>query len=152
VARLDFDLDAFLARPFTARLATARPAVRPVWYLWEDERFFILVGPWNRVPADVTADPRVALVVDTCDLITGECLQVVARGTGELVPYDQARARRKLVRYLGPDPARWDERFRLYLTDAPEAQLLRVTPTSLSARDLSFGPSLDVDGRSPPPT
>ncbi|HLN15956.1 MAG TPA: pyridoxamine 5'-phosphate oxidase family protein [Acidimicrobiales bacterium] len=152
MARLDFDHDAFLARPLTARLATARPAVRPVWYLWEEERFWILVGPWNHVPADVAADPRVALVVDTCDLVTGECRQVVCRGEGELVPYEQARARRKLERYLGPDPGRWDERFRLYLSDAPDAQLLRITSTFLTARDLSFVPSLDSGGSSPAPT
>jgi len=142
MSRRDFDVDEFLAKPLTARLATARPAVRPVWYLWEAGCFWILAGPWNNLPADVAADPNVAIVIDTCDLATGECLQVTARGHGELTAYDRERARRKLERYLGPDVALWDERFRLYLSESPDAQLLRITPSVLNARDLSFTPSL----------
>ncbi|MGH9028958.1 MAG: pyridoxamine 5'-phosphate oxidase family protein [Acidimicrobiales bacterium] len=75
----DFDVERFLVRPLTARLATGggsgRTAVRPVWYLWEEGRSWILVGAWNRIPSEVEADPDVALVVDTCDLFSGECLQ-----------------------------------------------------------------------------
>jgi hypothetical protein len=92
VGRRDFDVDRFLARPLTARLATARPAVRPVWYLWEDDRFWILIGPWNRILSDVTADGNVASTVDTCDLATGECLQVIVRGHGEVVAFDTSAA------------------------------------------------------------
>jgi nitroimidazol reductase NimA-like FMN-containing flavoprotein (pyridoxamine 5'-phosphate oxidase superfamily) len=142
MTRRDFDIDHFLARPLTARLATARPAVRPVWYLWEEERFWILTGPWSQVPVDVADDPRVALGVDTCELSTGECLQVVALGHSEQVPYDRERARRKLERYLGPDPDSWDPRFQWYLSEEPEARLLSIRPTRLTAKDLSFLPSL----------
>jgi nitroimidazol reductase NimA-like FMN-containing flavoprotein (pyridoxamine 5'-phosphate oxidase superfamily) len=142
VSRRDFDIDEFLAQPLTARLATARPAVRPVWYVWEEERFWILAGPWNNLPADVAADPNVAVVVDTCDVVTGACLQVTARGRAALTPYDPARARRKLERYLGSDIEAWDHRFRMYLSDSPDAQLLMIVPATLNARDLSFTPSL----------
>ena len=138
VTERDFDVDRFLARALTARLATTRPGVRPVWFLWEDGRFWILVGPWNRIVLDVIADPNVALVVDTCDLTTGECLQVVVRGRGELVPFDHDRGARMMERYVGPDHSAWDPRFRRYLTDEPEARWLLVIPTSLVARDLSF--------------
>jgi len=141
VASADFDVDLFLSRPLTARLATARPAVRPVWYLWEEERFWTIVGPWNRIVSDVLASPDVAIVVDTCDLTTGECLQVVARGVGEVVSYDPDRGRRKLERYLGPDLSSWDERFVRYLTPEPQARLLPVPPGTLAARDVSFAPS-----------
>jgi hypothetical protein len=141
MAQRDFDVDQFLARPLTARLATARPAVRPVWYLWEEEKFWILTGPWSEVPSEVLADPRVALVIDTCDLATGECLQVVTRGRGDVSPFDADRGRRKLERYLGPDLNGWDDRFRQYLSDEPEARWLTVTPTWLAAKDLSFVPS-----------
>ena len=136
-----FDVEAFLARPLVARLATAGPAVRPVWYLWEDGSFWILVGPWNRIPADVAADPGVAVVVDSCDLRTGECLQVLGHGVGTLEPFTPDRGARMLERYLGTVPEAWDVRFRSYLTDAPEARWLQIEPTSLSARDLSFTPS-----------
>jgi hypothetical protein len=74
---------------------------------------------------------------------------VVARGVGELVPYDPDRGRRNLERYLGPDVSSWDERFVRYLTDEPEARWLRVTPVTLSARDLSFAPSLGAGATGP---
>jgi hypothetical protein len=34
-----FDVDAFLAQPLTARVATSGPTVRPTWYLWEEGAF-----------------------------------------------------------------------------------------------------------------
>jgi hypothetical protein len=73
---------------------------------------------------------RSALVIDTCDPATGECLQVVARGNGELFPFDQRRGQRKLERYLGSDPSSWDPRFRRYLSREPDALWLRVAPLS----------------------
>jgi Pyridoxamine 5'-phosphate oxidase len=144
--RLDFDVDEFLTRPLTAHLATARPAVRPVWYLWEESRFWILTGPWSRVPEEVSRNPEVALVIDSCDPATGECLQVVARGRGELRPFDPERGQRKLERYLGSDLSSWDPRFRRYLSHQQDPLWLTIAPRSLTAQDLSFVPS------EPPPT
>jgi hypothetical protein len=31
-----FDVAAFLAKPLVARVATAGPTARPVWFLWEE--------------------------------------------------------------------------------------------------------------------
>jgi nitroimidazol reductase NimA-like FMN-containing flavoprotein (pyridoxamine 5'-phosphate oxidase superfamily) len=59
-----FDVDAFLAQPLTARVATSGPTVRPTWYLWEDGASWILTGPWATLPARVRADPAIAIVVD----------------------------------------------------------------------------------------
>jgi hypothetical protein len=145
-----FDVDAFLARPLTARLAAAGPSVRPVWYLWEESAFWVLTGSWSRMPSLIGQDPHVALVIDTCELGTGEVLQVVARGTAELLAFDFQRAFRKLARYLGDDESTWDDRFRRYLHGANEAQWLRVLPTNLHASDLSFRPSTN-EGRSEQP-
>jgi len=136
-----FDVDSFLAQPVTAHLATAGPRVRPVWFLWEDGSFWILTGPWSRVAKDVAEDPNVALVVDTCDLGTGEVKQVVARGMAELLPYDRERGFRKLSRYMGEEVSSWDERFSGYLSERPDAQWLRLRPTTLTAHDLSYTPS-----------
>ncbi|GIF75745.1 pyridoxamine 5'-phosphate oxidase family protein [Asanoa siamensis] len=137
-----FDVEAFLARPLTARLATSGPTVRPVWYLWEDSAFWIITGRWWRVHAHVKADPRIALVVDECDLATGIVRQVIVRGRGELVPFDLPRGRRKLRRYLGVDESRWDPRFRLADGVADSSQTknawLRIGVESLVAKDLSF--------------
>lgn len=137
----EFDVDAFLQQPLTARLATNGPTVRPVWFLWEDGAFWVLTGPWARLFGRVRNDPDVALVVDECDLATGRVRQVIARGAAELVPFDIPRGRRKLTRYLGVDEALWDERFVRYLYDDPGERgtvWLRLAPRSLRSQDLSY--------------
>ncbi len=70
-----FDLDRFLGRPLVARVATAGPTVRPLWSLWEERAFWWLTGGWSRLADILERDRGVALVVDTCDLQTGEVLQ-----------------------------------------------------------------------------
>ncbi|HEX6583028.1 MAG TPA: pyridoxamine 5'-phosphate oxidase family protein [Thermoleophilaceae bacterium] len=94
-----FDLGGFLAQPLVARVAAAGPSVRAVWFLWEDGAFWWLTGNWSRLPSTLKGDPRVALVVDTCDLETGEVLQVTAAGEGEIYQLDPERARRILRHY-----------------------------------------------------
>lgn len=136
-----FDIDAFLSQPLTARIATDGPSVRPVWFLWEECAFWVLTGPWTKLFQRVSADPQIALVVDVCDIATGLVRQVIARGRAELVPFDVPRGRRKLVRYLGTDESRWDSRFVRYLHDDPDQRgtmWLRLTPSSLTAHDLSY--------------
>jgi hypothetical protein len=135
-----FDLDKFLERPLLARVATigrSGPAVRPVWYLWEGQAFWWLTGGWSRLEALLDRDPRVALVVDSCDLDRGEVLQVTARGTAELRPFDADRARRWGSRYLGPDERHW-RRFRAEVFDDPSTRFVVLEPTVLRARDLSY--------------
>ena len=136
-----FEIDDFLSRPLTARVATNGPTVRPVWFLWEDGAFWILTGPWARLLSRVRADPALALVVDECDLSTGRIRQVIARGSAEVLAFDVARGRRKLARYLGDDEERWDQRFRRYLYEDPAEKgtaWLRLRPRSLVAKDLSY--------------
>jgi nitroimidazol reductase NimA-like FMN-containing flavoprotein (pyridoxamine 5'-phosphate oxidase superfamily) len=132
-----FDLDAFLAQPLLARIATAGPTVRPVWFLWEERCFWWLTGQWSRLPALLARDPSVALVVDTCDLATGEVLQVTASGDAELLPFDAERARRWGARYLGPDERHWS-RFAASVFADPSTRFIRLAPSRLRARDLSF--------------
>lgn len=137
----DFDIDAFLAQPLTARVATNGPTVRPTWYLWEDRAFWILTGPWAKLLHRVRADPALAVTVDVCDTTTGLVRQVIAHGRAELLPFDVPRGRRKLSRYLGTDETRWDARFEHYLYDDPGRRgttWLRLRPTSLTATDLSY--------------
>jgi nitroimidazol reductase NimA-like FMN-containing flavoprotein (pyridoxamine 5'-phosphate oxidase superfamily) len=135
-----FDINAFLALPLVARVATAEPSVRPIWYLWEDQTFWWLTGSWSKLPAALAHDPRVALVVDSCDLTTGQTWQVSATGSAEVLPFDPALTYRKLIRYLGPNRHAWDPRFGTYLSGA-DAAMARLVPERLVARDLSFRPS-----------
>jgi Pyridoxamine 5'-phosphate oxidase len=141
MADRSFEIDEFLSRPLTARVATNGPTVRPVWFLWEDGAFWILTGPWARLLSRVREDPALALVVDECDLSTGRVRQVIARGSAEVLAFDVPRGRRKLARYLGADEGGWDQRFRRYLHEDPAEKgtaWLRLRPSSLVARDLSY--------------
>jgi hypothetical protein len=141
VRTADFDVDAFLGRPLTARVATNGPTVRPTWYLWEAGAFWILSGPWARLLERVRADPALALTVDVCDPATGLVRQVIATGPAEVLPFDVPRGRRKLRRYLGADETRWDDRFRRYLYDDPAVRgtvWIRMRPSRLTATDLSY--------------
>lgn len=123
-----------------ARVATTGPTVRPVWYLWEERAFWWLTGSWSRLQTILERDARVALVVDTCDLETGEVLQVVAKGKVEVRDFDLERARRWGSRYLGPDERAWG-RFREGVFDDPSTRFLRLAPASLRAKDLSYSPA-----------
>jgi nitroimidazol reductase NimA-like FMN-containing flavoprotein (pyridoxamine 5'-phosphate oxidase superfamily) len=134
----EFDVDAFLAQPLVARVATSGPHVRPVWFLWEDGCFWWLTGSWSSLDRDLKRDPRVELVVDTCDLGTGEVLQVRASGAAEIVPFDSDRAYRKLSRYVGQERERWPERIRRGAFEDPSAGFARLEPARLIARDLSL--------------
>ncbi len=133
-----FDVDAFLEQPLMAHVAAAGPSVRAVWFLWEDGAFWWLTGGWARLPSILKADPRVALVVDTCELESGTVRQVTAEGDAEIYQLDAGRARRMLQRYLGPDQARWPDGFKRSIFDDPATRLIRLEPSSLRARDHSY--------------
>jgi hypothetical protein len=131
------DITAFLQRPLVARVATEGPTLRPVWYLYEEPTFYWLTDTANFLHRAVLAGERLVVVVDECDIATGEVIHVRARGTGEIIPVDRERAMRKFARYLGPDQAKWDPRFVASL-DLPSTRMCRFTPTSIEAADASF--------------
>jgi len=137
------DVGVFLARPLVARVAANTPqgpTVRPVWFLYEDGAFWWLTASsYSRLGAWLERDPRVALTVDTCDLVSGEVLAVHVTGKAAVVPLDRGRAVRTLVKYLGPAPETWPDRFRDALDD-PTAGLVVLRPERQpKLRDLSFG-------------
>lgn len=138
----DFDVDEFLSRPLIARVATSDPTIRPIWYSWEDGAFWWLTGSYSRLANLLERDANLALVVDTCDLHTGNVYQVVASGAAEVVPLDVERAVRKLTRYLGGDQSVWDPRFKSALYEDDSTRMIRLEPSRLRARDLSFSPGI----------
>jgi hypothetical protein len=105
----EFGVDVFLSQPLTARIATNGPTVRPTWFLWEDQAFWILTGPWASLLHRVLAEPVTALVVDECDLGA-----------------DETRWDQRFLCYLLDDPAQKGTRW------------LRLRPDSLIAKDLSY--------------
>ena len=132
-------VDEFLARPLVAHLATAGPTVRPIWFLWDGAAFWWLTGDWSGLERALARDASVALVIDSCDLATGEVLAVTVRGHAEIVPWQRETAVRKLRKYLGADETRWPEqRFRRPLEDGT-TRLVRLQPDKPPVlRDLSF--------------
>jgi nitroimidazol reductase NimA-like FMN-containing flavoprotein (pyridoxamine 5'-phosphate oxidase superfamily) len=131
------DITAFLQRPLLARVATNGPTLRPVWYLYDDATFYWLTDTASFLHRAVSAGDRLVLVVDECNLQTGEVVHVRARGLAEIVAVDRDRAMRKFARYLGPDQSRWDPRFVPSL-DLPTTRMCRLAPASIEAADASF--------------
>ena len=67
-ALTDEERDAFLAEKRIGRLATQRedgwPHVTPIWYVWEEGRFFLTLGKSRRHLRNIAADPHVTMCVD----------------------------------------------------------------------------------------
>lgn len=131
------DVDAFLHRPLVARVATNGPTLRPLWYLYEAPSFYWLTDSANFLHRAVLAGEPLVLVVDVCDIATGEVIHVRARGFGEIIAVDRERAMRKFARYLGSDQSTWDPRFVPSL-DLPSTRMCRFSPDSIEAADVSF--------------
>lgn len=131
------DVDRFLQRPLVARVATNGPTLRPVWYLYDEPSFYWLTDTANYLHRAVLTGERLVLVVDVCDLSTGEVVHIRARGHGEIIPVDRERAMRKFARYLGDQESKWDPRFVPSL-DFPSTRMCRFTPSSMEASDASF--------------
>jgi nitroimidazol reductase NimA-like FMN-containing flavoprotein (pyridoxamine 5'-phosphate oxidase superfamily) len=137
------DLEEFLAQPLVARLAVrgadGQPTVRPVWFLYEELSFWWLTGAsYSKLEALLSVDPRASLVIDTCDLASGQVLAVTATGRAIVRPFDAERTERKLAKYLGPDRDSWPERFLSTFTD-PTTRLVELRPSQpLRLRDLSY--------------
>ncbi len=131
------DVFAFLDRPLLARIATNGPTVRPVWYLYEDGAFWWLTDTSNVLARAVERGEELVLVVDECNIETGEVVHVRARGTASIGEVDRDRALRKFARYLGPDASRWDPRFVMSLA-FPSTRMCCLKPSSMKAADASF--------------
>lgn len=106
------EIDAFLARPLIARLATLGPdgpQVTPVWYEWDGTHLQMVIGRRSRKFRNLSADARIAVTVD--ETLGGLRFKaVIMEGEAELIdtPQDWARsvAERIYTRYLGPESVR----------------------------------------------
>lgn len=140
------DIKDFLAQPLVARVAANGPngpTVRPVWFLYEESVLWWLTGSYSQLSTWLNVDPRVQVVIDSCDLATGEVLALTMTGQARVRPFEAGLASRKLSKYLGPDPWRWPSRFRETFED-PSARLIALPPIQpLRLRDLSFTPVPD---------
>lgn len=132
----------FLALPLVARVAAIGPrgpTVRPVWFLYEEGAlWWLTAASYSRLGEWLAVDPRVAVTIDSCDLVTGEVLAVSVTGRANVVAFDAERAERKLAKYLGPDRDHWAARFTGAFED-PTSRLVVLRPNVRPRlRDLSF--------------
>ena len=136
----DFDLDAFLAQPLMAHLATASeagPRDSPVWFLWEDGAIWLVGNTRDTFPKRIERDARCAVGSVQFDLARGLLRHVGIRGVGAVERLDHDRLKRLLRRYLGDDETAWNRDFNASVIDRLEL-MIRIQPTSILARDQSY--------------
>jgi hypothetical protein len=137
---LDFAPELVLSQPLMAHLATASPEGprdSPVWFHWEDGVIWLIGTSDDSFPARLRADPRCALNVVDFDAARGILRHVGIRGEATVLPMDRQRLHRLLARYLGPDQKEWNPWFQETIV-APLDLMIRITPASLIARDMSY--------------
>jgi hypothetical protein len=134
------DIDALLARPLMAHLATSSPdgpRDSPVWFLWEDRAVWLMGNRRDSFPRRIAQDGRCAIGIVDFDLPRGVLVHVGMRGLAEVVELDQDRVYRLLSRYLGADRSRWNVDFRRSVIDHLDL-MVRFDPSSVVARDQSY--------------
>ncbi len=131
-------IEALLAKPTLARLATASPSgqphVVPVWFLWEEGAAWISSYRSTRKVKDLRRNPKCALVVDLPKARDG-ITAVLLEGEAELLagsrPEFRARIERLYLKYLGPkgilkkEPQEW--------LNSPENLLIKLTPKKIAS-------------------
>jgi len=136
----DFDIDAFLAQPLMAHLATASddgPRDSPVWFLWEQRALWLIGSSRDSFPRRVRAEKRCAVGVVDFQFARGLLRHVGIRGTAEIVALDPSRLHRLLSRYLGEDVSGWNPEFRRSVIDRLDL-MVRIEPESIVVRDQSY--------------
>lgn len=134
-------LEEILARPLFAHLATHSddgPRESPVWFLWEDEKIWI-IGNYktDTFPARIEREPRCAIGIVDFNRKSGLVQHAGFRGRAHLLPHDAERLKRLLGRYLGPRLEDWDERFTSILGDE-DYVFVCFEPETVVVRDQSF--------------
>jgi PPOX class probable F420-dependent enzyme len=131
-------IEALLARPILARLATTSPSgqphVVPVWFLWEEGAAWISSYQSTRKVKDLERNPKCALVVDLPKATDG-ITAVLLEGEVELLagsrPEVRLRIERLYLKYLGPkgilkkEPQEW--------LNSPENLLIKLTPKKIAS-------------------
>ena len=131
-------IEALLARPILARLATASPSgqphVVPVWFLWEEGAAWVSSYQSTRKVKDLELNPRCALVVDLPKAKDG-ISAVLLEGDTQLLagskPEVRLRIERLYLKYLGAkgilkkEPQEW--------LNSPENLLIKLSPKKIAS-------------------
>lgn len=122
IAMDEQELDAFLTGERTCRVATSSPSgphVTPLWFVWHDSAVWLYSINRSQRWADITRDPRVAIIVDAGDdygelrgaelVGDAEIIGEVPR-TGEPEPMLQAPEQLFARKYFDTDEMHHDRR------------------------------------------
>jgi PPOX class probable F420-dependent enzyme len=125
------ELDAFLAEPHIAVVATASPAgvphAMPIWYLWRDGKVLFHTGAESKKMRNLRRNGRISVVVDS--KVAPYKVAVIEGSAAELAG-DPALAREIAIRYLGEQMgARYAER------SGEPGTLVAVTPKRVISWD-----------------
>lgn len=131
-------MDAFLAEPNLARMATAskrtnQPHVVPLWYLWDGEYVWVSGFRSSRKFRELLENPRVSIVVDTEGTPKRGMRAVIFEGRADVITEPRELVIEKsfqiYVRYLGEEGARQPTP-QSWIND-PENLVVRLKPTKI---------------------
>lgn len=131
------EIDAFLATPVIARLATVQPSgapyISPIWQQWDGTHLWVIPRAKARFVEYIRNEPRVA--VSCADDINPAHTRVTIEGTAEIVegpvPLEgrtKEIADEMAVRYMGPDGPKYASK-----TADRLRFLVRITPTRITS-------------------
>lgn len=133
-------LEHILSRPLFAHLSTYHkdcPRDSPVWFLWEDEKIWIIGGyETDSFPKRIEHDPHCAIGIVDYNIKTGLVQHAGLRGKAHLKPQNTERVKRLLGKYMGTKD-RWDPRFTAILGDKKWI-LICFEPETVVVRDQSY--------------
>lgn len=134
MAAIEPAFEAFLAEPHVAVLATNRrsgyPLLTPMWYLYEDGRFYVTTNRRTAKARNILRDPKVSLCIDTKQ---PPYKAVLVGGTADLRDdSDGAWTLRIFARYLGPEGGR---QYHDRMMAVPGRILVVITPTHFHTWD-----------------
>ncbi len=121
-----------LAKPVLARLGTANPGnaqphVTPVWFEWEAGCLYISVFVSTRKGKEVTANPRISVLIDLENPTRALLLEGVAE---VLTDADEVRQRSESIyaRYVGAEFKQ--DPYQAWAND-PENRIIRLRPSKV---------------------
>lgn len=132
------DLDAFLARPLIARLATSRddqPRIVPMWFLWDGASLWMETSPTFLNARILRDNPRAAVAIDEAVgslAFRAALMQGTVRIIDEPLETVLDMARRIYARYLSPEEL---ERTGAEMLHGSRHVLLQFTPALIKSWD-----------------
>ncbi len=138
-----FDPQVLLNAPLMANLATSSddgPCNAPVWFIWEDDRLWMLGSNTSRSVHRLEKDARCAVEITKFDNKVGILLHLGLRGEATIEPMNAGRFRRLLQKYLGTDEADWNAWFieTVARIDDPAGRFIVLEPQTTFTNNVSF--------------